>query len=219
MRRNEKILLIKEIFDVYYKDAKCSLDYETVPQLLVAVILSAQCTDARVNIVTKELFKKCKTANDFANISENELIEYIHSCGFYRAKAKNIISTGKDIMQKFGGKVPDNMEDLLTLKGVGRKTANLILGDVYKKSALVIDTHAMRLTKRLGLTKETDPYKIEFDLKKFVPDSYQIHFCHQLVAHGRKICTARNPKCSDCPVSHLCTYYQKSAKKENKNVW
>ena len=217
MRRNEKILLIKEIFDIEYKDAKCSLDYETTPQLLVAVILSAQCTDARVNIVTKKLFKKCKEAFDFANMKTEELEKYIHSCGFYKAKAKNIIACNKDIVEKFNGKVPDNMEDLLTLSGVGRKTANLILGDVYGKSALVIDTHAMRLTKRIGLTKETDPKKIEFDLKKFVPASYQIHFCHQLVFHGRKICTARNPKCEICPVSHLCNYYLKMVKKENKN--
>ncbi len=217
MRRNEKILLIKEIFEKVYKDAKCSLDFKTVPQLLVAVILSAQCTDARVNIVTKELFKRCKEASDFAQMPLLELEEYIRSCGFYKAKAKNIILCNKDIAEKFGGKVPDNMEDLLTLKGVGRKTANLILGDVYGKSALVIDTHAMRITKRLGLTKETEPSKIEFDLKKFVPASYGIHFCHQLVSHGRKICTARNPKCEICPVSHLCNYYLKTAKKENKN--
>ena len=213
MRRKEKVLLLKEIFDEEYKDAKCSLDYETVPQLLVAVILSAQCTDARVNIVTKELFKKCKTASDFANLSNSELEEYIRSCGFYKMKAKNIISANKDIVKKFSGKVPDNMDDLLSLSGVGRKTANLILGDVYKKSAFVIDTHAMRLTKRIGLTKETDPVKIEFDLRKFVPKDYGIHLCHQLVFHGRKICTARNPKCDICPVNMLCNYYKNKKEK------
>ncbi|MBE7053706.1 MAG: endonuclease III [Ruminococcaceae bacterium] len=213
LRRKEKVLMLKEIFDVEYKDAKCSLDYDTVPQLLVAVILSAQCTDARVNIVTKQLFKKCKTASDFANMKLEELENYIRPCGFYKMKAKNIISANKDIVKKYGGKVPDNMDDLLSLSGVGRKTANLILGDVYGKSALVIDTHAMRLTKRIGLTKEEDPVKIEFDLKKFVPPEYGIHLCHQLVFHGRKVCTARNPKCDICPVNMLCNYYKNKKEK------
>ena len=213
LRRKEKVLMLKEIFDVEYKDAKCSLDYDTVPQLLVAVILSAQCTDARVNIVTKQLFKKCKTASDFANMKLEELENYIRPCGFYKMKAKNIISANKDIVKKYGGKVPDNMDDLLSLSGVGRKTANLILGDVYGKSALVIDTHAMRLTKRIGLTKEEDPVKIEFDLKKFVPPQYGIHLCHQLVFHGRKVCTARNPKCDICPVNMLCNYYKNKKEK------
>lgn len=213
MRRNEKILLIKDIFDRVYKDAKCSLDFDTPEQLLVAVILSAQCTDARVNIVTKDLFKKYKTVSDFANASFKELSEDIKPCGFYKMKAKNIISSQKDILEKFGGKVPDNMDDLLSLAGVGRKTANLILGDVYNKPALVIDTHAIRLTGRIGLTKEEDPVKIEFDLKKFVPKDYQIRFCHQLVYHGRAVCNARKPKCGECEINNLCKFYEKEQKK------
>ena len=213
MTKKERAAKIQEIFDVVYKDAKCSLDYTTEHELLVAVQLSAQCTDARVNIVTKQLFKKCKTASDFANMKLEELENYIRPCGFYKMKAKNIISANKDIVKKYGGKVPDNMDDLLSLSGVGRKTANLILGDVYGKSALVIDTHAMRLTKRIGLTKEEDPVKIEFDLKKFVPPEYGIHLCHQLVFHGRKVCTARNPKCDICPVNMLCNYYKNKKEK------
>ena len=212
MRRTEKVLKLKEIFDAVYKDAKCSLDFTTPHELLVAVQLSAQCTDARVNIVTKELFDAYKSPEEFANARLEDVQRIIKPCGFFRTKAENIIKSSRDIVEKYDSKVPDTMEDLTSLAGVGRKTANLILGDVYKKPALVIDTHAIRLTNRLGLTKEKDPVKIEFDLKKIVPDDYQIHLCHQLVHHGRAICNARKPKCDICPVSHLCKEYEKNNK-------
>ena len=210
MRRSEKILKIKEIFDKVYSDAKCSLDYSTPYQLLIAVVLSAQCTDKRVNIVTKTLFDKYKTIESFANADIDELANDVKPCGFYKTKSRNIKALAQKITEEYGGKIPDTMEELTSLPGVGRKTANLILGDVYGKPALVIDTHAIRLTGRIGLTKETDPKKIEFDLKKFVPDDYSIHFCHQLVWHGRAVCTARSPKCEICPIAALCKYYEKT---------
>lgn len=210
MKRSEKVLKIKEIFDKVYADAKCSLDYTEPYQLLIAVVLSAQCTDKRVNIVTKTLFEKYKTLKDFANADIDGLAEDVKPCGFYKTKSRNIKALAQKIIEEHSGKIPDTMEELTTLPGVGRKTANLILGDVYGKPALVIDTHAIRLTGRIGLTKETDPKKIEFDLKKFVPDDYSIHFCHQLVWHGRAICTARSPKCEICPIAMLCKYYEKT---------
>lgn len=215
MRRSEKVLKIKGIFDEVYKDAKCSLDYTKDYELLIAVVLSAQCTDKRVNIVTKDLFKKYKTLESFAQCDINELESIVMPCGFYKTKARNIKALAQKIIEEHNGKIPDTMEELTALPGVGRKTANLILGDVYHKPALVIDTHAIRLTGRIGLTKETDPKKIEFDLKKFVPDNYSIHFCHQLVWHGRSICTARNPKCEVCPITHLCKHYKE--RQEIKN--
>ena len=207
MRRKEKVLKIKEIFDVEYYDAKCSLDFNSPHQLLVAVQLSAQCTDKRVNIVTKDLFEKYKSVYDFADADLNELEEDIRPCGFYKNKAKNIIASSKDIVEKFNGELPRTMEEMLSLSGVGRKTANLVLGDLFGHPGLVIDTHAIRLTNRFGLTKYKDPYKIEMDLNKIVPDDYKMKFCHQLVYHGRRYCMARNPDCDHCPVTHLCNYY------------
>lgn len=204
MKKKETINAIRRIFDVCYKDAECSLDFKTPHELLVAVQLSAQCTDARVNIVTKDLFKGYTSVYEFACADYDELCEYIRPCGFFRSKAKNIIASSKDIVEKFGGKVPDNMDDLLTLAGVGRKTANLILGDVYGKPGLVIDTHAIRLTNRIGLVKEKNPVKIEFALKKIVPEEYQTRFCHQLVYHGRAVCKAQKPACDDCPIAQCC---------------
>ena len=204
MTKKEIILNIKDIFDKVYSDAKCSLDFSTPHELLVAVQLSAQCTDARVNIVTKELFKKYTSVYEFALANEEELCAIIKPCGFFRTKGKNIIASSQKIISDFGGRVPDNMEDLLSLPGVGRKTANLILGDVYGIPGLVIDTHAIRLTNRIGLVKEKEPVKIEFALKKIVPGNYQTSFCHQLVYHGRAICSAAKPACTICPISHLC---------------
>jgi len=204
MTKKEIILNIKEIFDKVYADAKCSLDFTTSHELLVAVQLSAQCTDARVNLVTPSLFKKYKSVYEFSKANEEELCELIRSCGFYRAKGRNIIASSKKICDDFGGVVPDNMDDLLSLPGVGRKTANLILGDVYGKPGLVVDTHAIRLTNRIGLVQTKDPVKIEFALGKIVPPDYQTRFCHQLVYHGRAVCNAAKPACSSCPIAHLC---------------
>ncbi len=204
MTKKEIVLKIKDIFNEVYADARCSLDFETPHQLLVAVQLSAQCTDARVNIVTKDLFKKYISPEEFAAADEEELCAIIKPCGFYRNKGKNIIASSARIVNEFGGKVPDNMEDLLSLAGVGRKTANLILGDVYGIPGLVIDTHAIRLTNRIGLVNEKDPVKIEFALKKIVPPDYQTRFCHQLVYHGRAVCNAAKPACTTCPIAELC---------------
>ncbi len=209
MTKKEKVLEIQKIFDEVYKDAKCSLDYSTPLELLIAVMLSAQCTDARVNLVTPKLFERYKNAEDFALADVLELMEIIKPCGFYKTKARNIISASTDILNKYEGVVPDTMEKLLSLAGVGRKTANLVLGDIYGIPGLVIDTHAIRLTNRLGLTDLKDPQKIEYALNKIVPDDYKIRFCHQLVYHGRAICNARNPKCLVCPVRHLCKFGQK----------
>lgn len=204
MRKKEQIEQMKALLDATYSEAKCTLNYTTPLEMLIAVQLSAQCTDARVNIVTKELFKRYKSARDFAEADIEELQEYIKSAGFYRNKSKNIISCCKRLVEVYDGKVPDTMEDLLSLAGTGRKTANLILGELYGKPAVVTDTHCMRLAKRIGLTKENEPAKIEADLKKIVPDDYQLRMCHQFVYHGRAVCTARKPKCDICSINEVC---------------
>lgn len=202
----DRILKIREIFDKVYENANCSLEYKDPLQLLIATQLAAQCTDARVNIVTKDLFQKYKDVYDFANANVLELEQDIKSTGFYRNKARNIINCCKRLIEEYDGKVPDTMEKLLKLPGVGRKTANLILGDIFGKPGLVIDTHAKRLSNRIGLTQNSDPTKIEFDLMDIVPKDYWSRFCHQLVFHGRAVCNARKPKCEECPISHLCDY-------------
>ncbi len=209
MTKKERALEIQKIFDEVYKDAKCSLDYKTEHQLLVAVQLSAQCTDARVNLVTPALFERYKTVEDFANADLAELEGYIKSCGFYRNKAKNIIESSKQIIERHGGKLPSTMEELTALAGVGRKTANLILGDVFSLPAIVVDTHCIRLSNRFGFVNDTDPVRIEKALSKILDPKTSGHFCHQVVYHGRAICTARNPKCTECPVRHLCKYGNK----------
>lgn len=207
MNKKDKVLKIREIFDDLYADADCSLDYKDPFQLLVATQLAAQCTDARVNLVTPALFAKYPDPAAFADADIHTLEELIRSTGFFHNKAKNLKACGEKLMSDFGGIVPDTMDELLTLPGVGRKTANLILGDIFGKPAIVVDTHAGRITKRIGLTKNTDPSKVEFDLKKIVPPEYQTRFCHQLVWHGRSLCTARSPKCDRCPLSGLCNYF------------
>ena len=188
MTKKERVTAIREILDRLYPDVKCSLNYSNPVEMLIATQLSAQCTDARVNIVTPKLFERYKTCEDFKYAEIDELMELIKSCGFYKTKAKNIISTCTDITDMYGGVIPNSMDKLLKLAGVGRKTANLILGDYYNVPGLVIDTHAIRLTNRLGITKYKEPEKIEYDLSKIVPDDYKIRFCHQLVYHGRAIC-------------------------------
>ena len=206
MTKKEKVLFIKEYFDKKYKDAECTLEYKTPAELMIATILAAQCTDARVNIVTKDLFKKYPDIYAFANADLKTLEHDIHSTGFYHNKAKNIISACKMLINDFGGIVPDTMEELLKLPGVGRKTANLLLGDVFLKPAIVVDTHARRITKLIGLTNNTDPTKIEMDLKKIVPPEYSSQFCHCLVYHGREICIANRPKCRECGLVEICRY-------------
>lgn len=187
-----------------YPDAICSLSYSDPLQLLVATRLAAQCTDARVNIVTPALFEKYKTAEDFANSSPEEVAEYIKSCGLYKTKSRDIVNMGKMLVEDFDSKVPDNIDDLIKLPGIGRKTANLVIGDIYGKPAVVVDTHCIRLTKRLGLHNLKDAKKIEFELRKVLPPEESNDFCHRLVLHGRAVCTARKANCGICCMSEFC---------------
>lgn len=187
-----------------YPDALCSLEYEDPLQLLISVRLAAQCTDARVNTVTPALFERFPTLDAFCEGTEEEIGELIHSCGFFRAKARDILGACRKIRDEFGGKVPDNMEDLLSLPGVGRKTANLILGDVYHKPAVVTDTHCIRISGRLGLTKNKAPEKVERDLWAVLPPEESNNFCHRLVLHGRAVCIARKAMCERCCMREFC---------------
>jgi endonuclease-3 len=209
MNKKEKAIQIIEVFDKLYPDAQCSLEYNSPLQILVSTQLSAQCTDARVNMVAKNLYAKYKTAEDFANADIKELEEDIKSTGFYRNKAKNIMACCKILVQKYNGRIPDTMEELLELPGVGRKTANLVLYEIYGVQGIVVDTHAKRLSNRIGFTKNDDPEKIEYDLQKIIPKLRWADFCHLLVFHGREVCKARKPECESCGISQLCTYYSK----------
>ena len=204
MTKKERALHIIEGLEKKYPSAICSLNYTTPHELLIATQLSAQCTDARVNIVAGPLFDRYRSVDDFAEADYEELCEYIRSTGFYRNKAKNIIACCKRMREVYGGEVPDNMEDLLTLAGTGRKTANLVLGDIFGKPAIVVDTHCIRITNRMGLTANKEPEKIEEDLKKILPPEKSSDFCHRIVLHGREVCTARKAKCEDCIVSEYC---------------
>ena len=213
MRKKEKVPIIKEYLDKTYGDAPCTLDYKDPFQLLVATCLAAQCTDARVNMVTPALFKKYPSVRDFAEADVCDVEELIRSTGFFRNKAKNIVACANVLLEKHSGQVPDTMEELVALPGVGRKIANLILGDVFGKPCIVVDTHCKRITKLLGLTKNTDPTKIEMDLRKIIPAEYGSLFCHQLVEHGRNICVARRPKCEECGMNKVCAHYNKKGLK------
>lgn len=204
MKIKDRVIEIIKIFDETYADAECSLEYGTPLQLLIATQLAAQCTDKRVNEVAKDLFRKYADVYAFAAANEAELCEDIRSCGFFRNKARNIVNCCQMLIKDFGGDVPNTLADLLKLPGVGRKTANLVLGDVFGIPGIVVDTHAGRISNRLGLTKEKDPYKVELDLMKVVPKKDWGKFCHQLVYHGRAFCDARKPKCGECPIEHLC---------------
>lgn len=206
MDKKQKVIEIIKIFDELYPEAECTLDYKDPLQLLISTQLAAQCTDARVNIVAKTLFKKYKDVYAFAQADQEELENDIKSTGFYRNKARNIINCCRMLISEFNGKVPDNLEDMLKLPGVGRKTANLVLGDIFGIPGIVVDTHAKRLSNRIGLTKNSDPEKIEYDLMEVVPKSDWSKFCHQLVYHGRAVCNARKPKCDVCRICHLCDF-------------
>ncbi len=187
-----------------YPDAKCSLDFSNPLELLVATILSAQCTDARVNIVTRDLFKKYKRAEDYAAAPLEELQQDIRSTGFYKNKAKSIQACCAAIEQKHGGKVPQTIGELVELAGVGRKTANVVLGNAFDTPGIVVDTHVKRLSERLQLSRQKDPDKIELDLNAIVPQKDWTNFCHWLIWHGRKVCAARKPDCAHCPLCDLC---------------
>lgn len=198
----EIILKLKE----KYPDAKCSLDFNTPFELVVAVMLSAQCTDERVNKTTPALFNKCKTIEDFANIDINELENLIHSCGFYRNKAKNIKLCAMQILTNFNGQVPSNMNDLLSLAGIGRKSANVILLEVFGiATGIAVDTHCKRISNRLGLSFEKNPSKIERDLLKIIDQKYLKDVNHLFIWHGRYTCTAQKPKCENCILKNLCS--------------
>ncbi|MBQ7066201.1 MAG: endonuclease III [Lachnospiraceae bacterium] len=212
----------KEILDkldeVYTTEYKCYLDHENPWQLLIATMLSAQCTDARVNIVTKDLFRKYKSIEDFANADLKELEQDIKPTGFYHNKAKNIIACSKDLLIIHGGEVPSDIDALTALQGVGRKTANVIRGNIFHEPSVVVDTHVKRISKKLGFTKEEDPVKIEQDLMKVLPKDHWILYNIQVITFGRQICMARNPKCEECFLTEYCSYYKKntSAKKKAK---
>ena len=210
MTKKEKVLIINEYFTAEYGDADCTLTYENPFQLLVATQLAAQCTDARVNLVTPSLFAKFPDVRAFAEATQIEMEEAIKSTGFYHNKAKNLIACAQKLLRDFNGIVPSTMEELLSLPGVGRKTANLLLGDAFGQPAIVVDTHAKRITNRLRLTKNTDPTKIEMDLRKIVPPEIGSDFCHRIVYHGRKLCMARGPKCELCGLTEVCDYYKKN---------
>ena len=208
MKNPAEVNAIIQELERLYPDALCSLQYKKDYELLFAVRLSAQCTDARVNQVTPALFARFPTLESFARASEEEVGEYVHSCGFWRAKAHDLVASAQMLLRDFGGKVPDNMEDLLRLPGVGRKTANLILGDIFGKPAIVCDTHCIRLSNRLGFVKnEKDPVKVENALRKLLDPAESSDFCHRLVLFGREHCTARSPKCEGCPLGAVCPSY------------
>jgi len=202
---SDRVPALIKAFRKTYPDAHCELDYSNPLELLIATILSAQCTDKRVNIVTKDLFPKYRSASAYARSPEGELEEAIRSTGFYRNKARSIRACCQALVDNFGGKVPETMEELLTLRGVARKTANVVLGNAFgKNEGVVVDTHVQRLSRRLGLTRQTDPGKIEQQLMKLVPRKDWTLWSHWLIWHGRRRCAARNPDCPNCEVAKLC---------------
>jgi endonuclease-3 len=203
-RTRRRALRILEILRAEFPDAKCALRHRTAHQLLVATILSAQCTDARVNMVTRDLFRKYRNAAAFAQADASELEADVRSTGFFRNKARAIIEMSRDILLKHGGRVPRTMEELTALSGVGRKTANVILGNAFGIPGLVVDTHVKRLARRLGFTDESDPDRIERELCELLPKEWWTLASHLLILHGRKTCAARKPRCSECPVRALC---------------
>ncbi|MCI9175032.1 MAG: endonuclease III [Lachnospiraceae bacterium] len=203
MKKRTKEILAR-LDEAYGREYRCYLNHDNAWQLLIAVIMSAQCTDARVNLVTKDLFRKYDTLEKFASAEIEELEQDIHSIGFYHNKARNIILCARKLVEEFGGEVPESLEDLISLPGVGRKTANVIRGNIYHEPSIVVDTHVKRISRRLGLTKEEDPVKVEYDLMKALPKDHWILYNIQIITLGRSICTARSPKCSECFLSDLC---------------
>ena len=205
MTKKQIAALAVEALKAEYPDSICSLEYTDPLQCLVATRLSAQCTDARVNMVTPELFKRYTCAEDFAESTPEELAEYIKSCGLYKTKSKDIIAMARMLCEKYDGQVPSTLDQLTGLPGIGRKTANLVMGDIFHMDgAVVVDTHCIRITRRLGLHDETDQKKIEFALRKLLPPEESNDFCHRLVLHGRAVCTARKAMCESCCMSDFC---------------
>ena len=215
-KRTKEILRILD--DTYGTDYKCYLEHMNAGQLLVATILSAQCTDARVNMVTKDLFRKYPDMEAFAKADLAELEDDIHSCGFYHNKAVNIIGCARKIVTEFGGEVPRSIEELTSLPGVGRKTANVIRGNIFGDASIVVDTHVKRISARLGLTKETDPVKVEYDLMKKLPEDHWIIWNIHIIRFGREICFARNPDCANCFLRGYCIDRAAMRKADNKTL-
>lgn len=202
----KKVKEILEILDLHYKeDVKCHLNHTTPYELLIATMLSAQCTDDRVNMVTEKLFKKYSSLADFANADLTQLEQDIKSTGFYHNKAKNIISTSEKLLNDYGGELPSDIEELIKLAGVGRKTANVVRGHIFNIPSIVVDTHVKRISTKLGLVKSKDPDKIEFELMKKLPKSHWIRYNTQVITHGRNICKARSPMCGECFFAHICS--------------
>ena len=210
MRTPEQVNEIVRLLLEEYPEASCTLDYDKAYELLFSVRLAAQCTDERVNMITPALFERFPTLEAFAEADAEEVEKYVHSCGFFRAKARDIVACAQVLLEKHGGRVPDTMEELVALPGVGRKTANLILGDVYRvPGSVVVDTHCIRLSNRMGLVDGLkEPEKIERELRKILPPESSSDFCHCIVLHGRAVCDARKPLCGKCCVRHLCQHFR-----------
>lgn len=209
MNKKEAVEIIKKLKE-YYPDATCSLDFKTPFEMVISVMLSAQCTDERVNKTTPSLFEKYSTPQSICDMELEELERIIHPCGFYKNKAKNIKAMAKEILEKYNGKVPETMEELITLPGVGRKSANVVMLEAFNNpQGIAIDTHAKRIANRVGLSKNTVPEKVEQDILKLIPKEYYKDVNHLFVWHGRKICNARKPKCNECPIKKYCRYYLK----------
>ena len=204
MTKSERALAAVEGLEKRYPDAVCSLTYERPYELLISTRLSAQCTDARVNIVTKELFSRYPSLETLAGAELADIEEIIKPCGLFHTKAKDILGISRMLLEEYGGQLPDSLEELTRLPGIGRKTANLIMGDIFGKPAIVTDTHCIRICGRLGLTEGKDPYKVEMALRELIPPEKGSDFCHRLVHFGREVCTARSPKCSECPLKAIC---------------
>lgn len=210
MEKAERARRIDAALAAAFPEAKCSLTYANPLQLLISTILSAQCTDARVNKVTPALFARYHDAKDFAGSDPTELETLIQSTGFFRSKARSIREACRDIVEKHGGEVPSTMEELHALRGVGRKTANVVLGNAFKTPGMVVDTHVGRISRRLGLTRNTDPVKVEHDLMKLFPPERWTALGHEMILHGRKYCKAPTPRCTGCPILELCPYPKKN---------
>ncbi len=200
---------ILDKLELLYPDAKCELNYTTPFELLIATILSAQCTDVRVNIVTDKMFKKYNTAEEFNKLSLEEIIEDIKTCGLYRSKAEKIKATAKKLCESFNGEVPNTLEELTTLPGVGRKTAGVVLSNAFDVPAIAVDTHVFRVANRIGIVKTTTPEKTEFALMETIPKNRWSHSHHLMIFHGRRMCKARKPECTECPIKTNCDYYAK----------
>lgn len=209
MDKKEKALLAVQTLKEKYPDSICSLNAENPLQLIIATRLSAQCTDARVNLVTPELFEKYKTVKDFAGADVADIERIIHSCGFFRAKARDIIGMCRKMIDEYNSEVPSTIEELTSLPGVGRKTANLIMGDVYGQPAVVADTHLIRISNLLGLVNTKDPFKVEMQLRELLPPEESNDFCHRCVLHGRETCISGRPKCDECGMNGFCSHAEK----------